>query len=161
MLAMALQIGVINIVFILIGMKVLVFEQWTANTFIMSVFAEVAALVLLVVKYLFARPDDTLLRLAGRKRQREKCSIDFRGCLYALSDVIINRPTPLRVFDQIYMKLPDMLLQAELISRWFNEKRVAFIGDGDAVALTLAHLSSQDLLRGRPERIEVFDFDSA
>ncbi len=29
--------------------------------------------------------------------------MDFRSCLYGLSDVIINRPTPLRVFDQIYM----------------------------------------------------------
>ncbi len=86
-------------------------------------------------------------------------SIDFRACLYALSDVIVNRPTPLRVFDQIYMKLPDMLLQAELISRWFKEKRVAFIGDGDGIALALAHLSSQELLPGCPQSIEVFDFD--
>ena len=39
------------------------------------------------------------------------------SCRNALSDVIINRPPPLRHFDQIYMKLPDMLLQAELIGR--------------------------------------------
>ncbi len=71
-LAMGFQILAINVVFILIGCKVLVFEQWTANTFIMSVFAEVAALVLLVVKYLFARPDDTLLKLAGRKGRGDK-----------------------------------------------------------------------------------------
>lgn len=69
MLAMGFQIVAINIVFILMGCKVLVFEQWTANTFIMSVFAEVAALVLLVVKYLFARPDDTLLKLARGKAE--------------------------------------------------------------------------------------------
>lgn len=86
-------------------------------------------------------------------------SIDFRACLYALSDVIINRPAPLRVFDQIYMKLPDMLLQAELISRWFKDKRVIFIGDGDAIGLSLAHLSSQKLLPGCPQHIEVLDFD--
>ncbi len=36
--------------------------------------------------------------------------IDFRSRLYALSDVIKNRPRPLRIFDQIDMKLPDMLL---------------------------------------------------
>ncbi len=35
--------------------------------------------------------------------------IDFRSCLYALSDVIMNRPRPLRIFDQLKMKLPDML----------------------------------------------------
>ncbi len=67
MFAMGAQIVVINVVFVLIGCKVLVFEPWTANCFIMSVFAEVAAQVLLVVKYLFARPDDTLLKLAQGK----------------------------------------------------------------------------------------------
>jgi hypothetical protein len=60
--------------------------------------------------------------------------IDFRSCLYGLSDVIINRPTPLRLFDQIYMKLPDMLLQAELTARWCDGKSVLYIGDGDAIA---------------------------
>lgn len=67
MAAMGGQIVAINIVFVLIGCRILTFEQWTANSFIMSVFAEVAALVLLVVKYLFARPDDTLLKLAQGK----------------------------------------------------------------------------------------------
>ena len=86
-------------------------------------------------------------------------SIDFRACLSALSDVIINRPKPLRIFDQIYMKLPDMLLQAELISRWFKEKRVLFIGDGDAIGLSLVHLSSQSLLPGIPEHVTILDFD--
>lgn len=89
-------------------------------------------------------------------------SIDFRKCLYAISDVIINRPPPLRVFDQIYMKLPDMLLQAELISRWFKGKRVVFIGDGDAIALTTVHIVSQKLLSersGMPEHVTVLDFD--
>ncbi len=86
-------------------------------------------------------------------------SVDFRKCLYALSDVIINRPKPLRVFDQIYMKLPDMLLQAELISRWFKDKRVLFVGDGDAIGLSLVHLAVQGLLPGLPEHITVLDFD--
>jgi predicted methyltransferase len=86
-------------------------------------------------------------------------SIDFRKCLYALSDVIINRPPPLRAFDQIYMKIPDMLLQAELLSRWFSKKRIIFIGDGDAIALTLVHLTHLDLLHGSPERVVVLDFD--
>src|SRR5207248_1860818 len=92
-------------------------------------------------------------------------SIDFRSCLNALSDVIINRPPPLRHFDQIYMKLPDMLLQAELIGRWFHDKDVIFIGDGDAIALAVGHLhASKDpngkpLLAKGPRHIHVMDFD--
>lgn len=86
-------------------------------------------------------------------------SIDFRKCLYALSDVVMNRPPPLRIFDQIYMKLPDMLLQAEMIGRWFDDKEVVFIGDGDAIALTVVHLGKQELIRGLPRRIHVLDFD--
>ncbi len=85
--------------------------------------------------------------------------IDFRSCLNALSDVIINRPPPLRHFDQIYMKLPDMLLQAELIGRWFNDKDVLFVGDGDAIALSLVHLHSQQLLPNGPNFVKVLDFD--
>ncbi len=85
--------------------------------------------------------------------------IDFRACLNALSDVIINRPPPLRHFDQIYMKLPDMLLQAELIGRWFSGKKVLFIGDGDAIALSLVHLHSQRLLPSGPRAVKVLDFD--
>jgi N4-bis(aminopropyl)spermidine synthase len=85
--------------------------------------------------------------------------IDFRSCLNALSDVIINRPPPLRHFDQIYMKLPDMLLQAELIGRWFNGRRVIFVGDGDAIALSLVHLHRKGLLSGGPGLVKVLDFD--
>ena len=73
--------------------------------------------------------------------------IDFRSCLYGLSDVIINRPTPLRLFDQIYMKLPDMLLQAELTARWCDGKSVLFIGDGDAIAL-----NNDALIKTRPDQ---------
>ena len=86
-------------------------------------------------------------------------STDFRACLYALSDVLINRPPPLRVFDQIYMKLPDMLLQAEVASRWFDGRRVLFVGDGDAIGLSVMHLSAQGLVPGKPSGIVVLDFD--
>src|SRR5436309_241854 len=41
------------------------------------------------------------------------------------------------------MKLPDMLLQAELVSRWFDGMRVLFIGDGDAIALSVVHPHNQ------------------
>jgi predicted methyltransferase len=85
--------------------------------------------------------------------------IDFRSCLYGLSDVIINRPSPLRLFDQIYMKLPDMLLQAELTAQWCTGKTVLYIGDGDAIALAMMHLSKLDLIKGKPEHVTVLDFD--
>ena len=93
-------------------------------------------------------------------------SVDFRACLDALSEVVIHRPAPLRQFDQIYMKLPDMLLQAEHISRWFNGKDILFVGDGDAIALVqFTHLfrltsrSGKSLLANGPRSIKVLDFD--
>ena len=53
MCAMSAQVIAINIIFVLIGCGILKYEQWTANTFVMATFAEISALVLLVVKYLF------------------------------------------------------------------------------------------------------------
>ena len=49
-------------------------------------------------------------------------SLDLRQAFNALSDVVVNRPSALREFDQIYMKVSDMLLQAELMSRWFEKQ---------------------------------------
>jgi hypothetical protein len=49
---MGIQALIVNVVLVLIGCGRLSFEPWTARTFIMAVFAEIAALVLLVVKYL-------------------------------------------------------------------------------------------------------------
>ncbi len=71
MIAMSLQVVAINVIFILIGSGILKFEQWTANTFIMAVFAEVGALVLLVVKYLFPATSDRILELIDRFRDGE------------------------------------------------------------------------------------------
>jgi hypothetical protein len=63
MVAMSTQILVANVAFFLIGLGLLTIEEWTARTFIVSVFAEVASLVLFVVKYLFTPTGDSLLRL--------------------------------------------------------------------------------------------------
>lgn len=41
--------------------------------------------------------------------------IDLREGINAVSDVVQNRPRPLREFDQIYMKTGDMVLQSELV----------------------------------------------
>ena len=71
MIAMSTQVIGINVIFILIGCGVLKFEQWTTNTFLVSVFAEVSALVLLVVKYLFPATSDKILDLIDRFRAKD------------------------------------------------------------------------------------------
>ena len=86
-------------------------------------------------------------------------SINLRESLNAISDVVINRPRPLRDFDQIFMKAADMLLQTEHVSRHFKDRRVVCIGDGDAIGLCLVHLHNQKLLEIGPRSVHVLDFD--
>lgn len=86
-------------------------------------------------------------------------SLDLRQAFNALSDVVVNRPPPIREFDQIYMKISDMLLQAELLSRWLDGKSVVCVGDGDAIGLTLMHLKAQGIFDRGPEHVHVLDFD--
>lgn len=86
-------------------------------------------------------------------------TLDLRKALNAISDVVINRPRPLREFDQIFMKSADLLLQADLISQSFRDKNVVFIGDGDAAALCAVHLANQELFEHGPRHVHVVDFD--
>ena len=86
-------------------------------------------------------------------------NLDLRQAFNALSDVVVNRPEPLRDFDQIYMKISDMLLQAELLSRWVDGKSMVFIGDGDAIGLTLVHLKERGIFPRGPKRVHILDFD--
>jgi hypothetical protein len=72
MIAMAVQAVLVNLVFILLGLGVLVVEVWTARVFIMAVFGEIVALVLLVVKYLFTPPGDTILKYLDERRPKER-----------------------------------------------------------------------------------------
>src|SRR4051812_15119726 len=85
--------------------------------------------------------------------------IDLRQAINAVSDVVQNRPRPLREFDQIYMKTGDMVLQSELVARWADGKRLAFIGDGDAISVCVAYLHTRNIVPYGPSRITVFDFD--
>jgi len=85
--------------------------------------------------------------------------IDLRAALNAVSDVVQNRPRPLRELDQIYMKSADMVLQAELVARWADGKRLAFIGDGDAISVCVAYLRKRDIISYGPTRVVVYDFD--
>jgi predicted methyltransferase len=72
--------------------------------------------------------------------------IDLRAAVNAISDVIQNRPLPLRIFDQIYMKAGDMVLQSEFAARWADGKKLAFIGDGDAISVCIAYLHARGIL---------------
>lgn len=85
--------------------------------------------------------------------------IDLRAAINAISDVIQNRPLPLRNFDQIYMKAGDMVLQSEFVARWADQKRLAFIGDGDAISICVAYLHARGIIDYGPTEITVFDFD--
>ena len=84
---------------------------------------------------------------------------DLRQAFNALSDVVVNRPQALREFDQIYMKISDMLPQVEFLNRWVNGKSVVCIGDGDAIGLALVHLKSEGIFDRGPEHVHVLDFD--
>jgi N4-bis(aminopropyl)spermidine synthase len=86
-------------------------------------------------------------------------AMDLRKAMNAISAVVNNRPKPLREVDQIYMKSADMLLQAEHISRWLDGRDVIFIGDGDAIGLSLVHLHAIGILQRGPSTLHVVDFD--
>lgn len=85
--------------------------------------------------------------------------VDLREAVNAVSDVVQNRPRPLRDFDQIYMKTGDMVVQSEIVADWADAKRLAFIGDGDAVSVCVAYLQARNVLDFGPSKITVFDFD--
>ena len=92
-------------------------------------------------------------------KQPERRRVDLRRAINAVSDVVQNRPRPLRVFDQIYMKTGDMVLQSETVADWADGKRLAFIGDGDAISVCVAYLRAREVLNFGPSHITVFDFD--
>jgi N4-bis(aminopropyl)spermidine synthase len=71
-----------------------------------------------------------------------------------------ERPPAKRAWDQIYMLAGSQLTQAKLISDYIGGKRIAFIGDGDCMALSIAYLSHLGMI-SRPEKIFLFDFDES
>ena len=86
-------------------------------------------------------------------------SPDLRDAFNVVSEVVVNRPEALREFDQIYMKISDMLLHAQLVSRWVDGKNMVFLGDGDAIGLTLVYLKSREVFDRGPAHVHVLDFD--
>lgn len=57
------------------------------------------------------------------------------------------------------MKAADMVYQSELVSRWADGKRLAFLGDGDSISACVAYLKHRGIVRGGPLAVTVFDFD--
>lgn len=60
---LAVQLVIINVVFVLIGCNILQYEQWTVNLFIVSVFGEIVGIVLIIVKYLFTSTNKEMIDL--------------------------------------------------------------------------------------------------
>lgn len=77
----------------------------------------------------------------------------------AISDVVQNRPRPIRRFDQIHMKVGDMILQSEIVASWADGRDLVFIGDGDAISVSVAYLKSKNVFSFGPKSIHVVDFD--
>jgi N4-bis(aminopropyl)spermidine synthase len=57
------------------------------------------------------------------------------------------------------MKTGDMVMQSEFIASWANGKRLAFIGDGDAISVCVAYLHARGIVGYGPSMTTVFDFD--
>lgn len=85
--------------------------------------------------------------------------IDLKAAINAVSDVVQNRPRPMREFDQIYMKTGDMVMQSEFVASWADKRRLAFIGDGDSISVCVAYLHARGILGYGPSMTTVFDLD--
>ena len=83
----------------------------------------------------------------------------MKAAINAISDVVQNRPRPLREFDQIYMKAGDMVMQSEFVARWADGERLVFLGDGDAISVCVAYLQRRGIIDYGPSKIKVLDFD--
>ncbi|MXX87965.1 MAG: hypothetical protein F4213_17505 [Boseongicola sp. SB0677_bin_26] len=68
--------------------------------------------------------------------------IDLREAMNAASDVVQDRPRPIRQFDQICMKSGDMAMQTEFVARRASGKLSCFIDDGDAISVRVAYLQA-------------------
>ena len=69
-----------------------------------------------------------------------------------------DRPRPIRAIDQIFMLPGSQLIQALLAIDYLKYRDVVFVGDGDCMALVVAHLANKNVFKG-PGKMRVFDFD--
>lgn len=64
--ALLLQMAFVNVSFFLIGTGFLRIDQWVAQTFIVSVFGEIAAMTFWIVKFLFPKVTGDVLSVVER-----------------------------------------------------------------------------------------------
>jgi hypothetical protein len=76
---MAFQILCINVIYLLMGCRVLVYDPWASSSFTMGVFVELTALVLVVVKYLFQSSSDKILDLVHSRTKQMGTPKQSRG----------------------------------------------------------------------------------
>jgi N4-bis(aminopropyl)spermidine synthase len=69
-----------------------------------------------------------------------------------------DRPYPIRAVDQIYMLPGSQAVQALLTIDYLKYRDVVFVGDGDCMAIVIAHLANKGVFKG-PAKIRILDFD--
>jgi N4-bis(aminopropyl)spermidine synthase len=102
---------------------------------------------------------DDVMHYPPKAKGTKMPEIDLKAAINAVSDVVQNRPRPLREFDQIYMKTGDMVMQSEFVASWADNRRLAFIGDGDSISVCVAYLHARGIIDYGPSTTTVFDFD--
>jgi hypothetical protein len=61
LIALFVQMALVNLAFFALGLKWIQVEQWVANTFILAVFSEIASMTFFVIKYLFPKVSTDVL----------------------------------------------------------------------------------------------------
>lgn len=75
-----------------------------------------------------------------------------------IEKVLMSRPEPIRKYDQIYMKANDMLNQAFFMRNMLSERKVVFLGDGDAMSIFFLLLMKREIIPYAAQ-LAVLDFD--
>ena len=63
LIALSVQMLIVDVAFFLLAAGIIGVDRWVAQTFIISVFGEIAAMTLIVVKYLFPETSSHVLKL--------------------------------------------------------------------------------------------------
>ena len=75
-----------------------------------------------------------------------------------VDEICYSRPIPNREYDQIYMRARNMISQALLVAKYFKDKDVVFLGDGDGMAILFTLLIENKIIEPF-KSILILDFD--
>lgn len=84
--------------------------------------------------------------------------LDNKELLGVVDLITMYRPSPIREFDQIYMKSYDMFSQAMKVADFLENQKVIFLGDGDAMSWLFLLLMEKECIPFAQE-LAVLDFD--